>query len=74
MHFRYTNTINVYKEKVHLIYVTSSSSYRSSITFGLIHSSTPISDNYIDGQEFLFLSENNIKTMVPPIGLARKIF
>ena len=32
------------------------------------------SDNYIDGQEFLSLSENDIKTMVPPLGLARKIF
>ena len=32
------------------------------------------SHNYIDGQEFLSLFENNIKSMVPPLGLARKIF
>lgn len=30
-------------------------------------------DNYIDGKEFLTLSEAEIKIMVPPIGIARKI-
>lgn len=30
-------------------------------------------ENYIDGKEFLTLTEQEIKTMVPPIGLARKI-
>ena len=32
-----------------------------------------ILDNYIDGEEFISLSETEIKSMVPPIGLARKI-
>lgn len=31
-------------------------------------------ENYIDGEEFLSLSEHDIKSMVPPIGLSRKIF
>ena len=30
-------------------------------------------DNYIDGTEFVALSEAEIKEMVPPIGLAKKI-
>lgn len=30
-------------------------------------------DNYIDGTEFLTLTEAEVKAMVPPIGLARKI-
>lgn len=32
-----------------------------------------LTDNYIDGAEFLTLSESEVKSMVPPIGLARKI-
>ena len=31
------------------------------------------SDNYIDGKEFIKLSESEVKAMVPPIGLAKKI-
>ena len=30
-------------------------------------------ENYIDGEEFLSLTESEIKSMVPPIGLTRKI-
>ena len=30
-------------------------------------------ENYIDGTVFLGLSESEIKEMVPPIGLAKKI-
>ena len=30
-------------------------------------------DNYIDGIEFCSLTEDEVKTIVPPIGLARKI-
>ena len=30
-------------------------------------------ENYIDGAEFLTLKESEVKAMVPPIGLARKI-
>jgi hypothetical protein len=30
-------------------------------------------DNYIDGKEFLTLTVQEIKSMVPPIGLSRKI-
>jgi len=30
-------------------------------------------DNYIDGAEFAALSTDDIKAMVPPIGLANKI-
>lgn len=32
-----------------------------------------VSDNYIDGQEFMKLTETEVKEMVPPIGLAKKI-
>ena len=35
---------------------------------------TYLLDNYIDGQEIFSLSESNIKTMVPPLGLGSKIF
>ena len=31
------------------------------------------SENYIDGAEFLTLTESEVKAMVPPIGLARKV-
>ena len=30
-------------------------------------------ENYIDGTEFMSLSEENVRSIVPPIGLARKI-
>ena len=30
-------------------------------------------DNYIDGREFLLLKESEVKLLVPPLGLARKI-
>lgn len=30
-------------------------------------------DNYIDGTEFHLLKEDDVKAMVPPIGLAKKI-
>ena len=30
-------------------------------------------DNYIDGKEFLLLTEKEVKEMVPPLGLAKKI-
>ena len=30
-------------------------------------------DNYIDGKEFCKLTEAEVKAMVPPIGLAKKI-
>lgn len=30
-------------------------------------------ENYIDGNEFLTLEENDVKTLIPPMGLARKI-
>jgi len=30
-------------------------------------------ENYIDGKEFLLLTEKEIKEMVPPIGLTKKI-
>ena len=30
-------------------------------------------DNYIDGREFLLLTEDEVKYMIPPIGLAKKI-
>ena len=32
-----------------------------------------LSENYIDGAEFLTLTESEVKAMVPPIGLARKV-
>jgi len=32
-----------------------------------------ILENYIDGAEFLTLTEAEVKAMIPPIGLARKI-
>lgn len=32
-----------------------------------------LSENYIDGAEFLTLTESEVKTMIPPIGLARKV-
>ena len=32
-----------------------------------------VSDFYIDGQEFIKLTETEVKEMVPPIGLAKKI-
>ncbi len=32
------------------------------------------SENYIDGSEFLTLTEDDMRSIVPPIGLARKIF
>ncbi len=32
-----------------------------------------ILDNYIDGTEFLSLTETDMKSLVPPIGLAKKI-
>ena len=31
------------------------------------------SDNYIDGTEFFNLTEDEVKAMVPPLGLHRKI-
>ena len=31
------------------------------------------SDNFIDGKEFLKLTENEVKEMVAPLGLAKKI-
>lgn len=31
------------------------------------------SENYIDGMEFVNLTESEIKSMVPPIGLVKKI-
>ena len=30
-------------------------------------------ENYIHGEEFLCLTESDVKAMVPPIGLARKV-
>ena len=30
-------------------------------------------ENYIDGKEFIKLTEAEVKVMVPPIGLAKKI-
>ena len=30
-------------------------------------------ENYIDGKDFLLLTEKEIKEMVPPIGLTKKI-
>ena len=30
-------------------------------------------DNYIDGQEFLVLKEEDVYKMVPPVGLAKKV-
>ena len=32
-----------------------------------------LSENYIDGTVFLTLTEGEVKTMVPPLGLVRKI-
>ena len=32
------------------------------------------SDNYIDGTEFFNLTEDEVKAMVPPLGLHQKIF
>ena len=37
----------------------------------LVHAFIP--ENCIDGKEFFDLSETDIKEMVPPIGLARKV-
>ena len=34
---------------------------------------TFLAENYIDGVEFSTLTENEVKAMVPPIGLARKV-
>ena len=30
-------------------------------------------ENYIDGEEFLNLNQQEVRSMVPPIGLAKKI-
>lgn len=30
-------------------------------------------DNFIDGREFLLLNADEVKAMIPPIGLAKKI-
>ena len=30
-------------------------------------------ENYLDGTEFIALSEDEIKSMVPPLGLVKKI-
>ena len=32
-----------------------------------------LSDNYIDGNEFTKLTEAEVKDLVPPIGLAKKV-
>ena len=34
---------------------------------------SPYTDNYIDGTEFMGLTELEIKEIVPPMGLAKKI-
>ena len=39
----------------------------------MIKHTCSFSDNYIDGSEFVKLSEAEVKQMVPPIGLAKKI-
>ena len=39
----------------------------------LLQRSVLFAENYIDGAEFLTLTEIEVKAMVPPIGLARKV-
>lgn len=40
---------------------------------GFFHNLCLLSDNYIDGAEFLTLTESEVKAIIPPIGLARKV-
>lgn len=40
---------------------------------GLVFNFFPIVDNYIDGAEFNSLTESEIREIIPPIGLAKKI-
>ena len=44
---------------------------RGSVRF--FHNLCLLSDNYIDGAEFLTLTESEVKAIIPPIGLARKV-
>lgn len=46
---------------------------RPGVSYVFLCLSCRVSDNYIDGQEFMKLTETEVKEMVPPIGLAKKI-